>query len=73
MSSSTTPPVLMPVETVIDGESYTGCFTVNADVDMVTVFRIVGKKSTQVGGSPPASLAKLMLGEMVREDPERRK
>ncbi len=37
----------------------TGCFTVNADVDMVTVFRIVGKKSTQVGGHLPASLAKL--------------
>jgi hypothetical protein len=33
----------------------------------VTVRCVYGEKTTQVGGSPPETLARMMLGEMARD------
>jgi hypothetical protein len=61
----------MPVEIEFEGKTYTGSYTV--EQGMITVSNLYGRKVTQVGSSSPASLARIMLAEIVREDPERRK
>jgi len=46
-----------------DGKTYTGKFEVTKGI--VTVTYNMEMKRTQVGGSPPAVIAKLLLYEMV--------
>jgi hypothetical protein len=41
------------------------------DQGMVTVTYSKGRKSTQVGGSPPEALARIMLREMIQEGKKR--
>ena len=47
------------------GQQHRGTYTVNQGV--VTVEYGGRTKSTQVGGSPPATLARVLLGELVVE------
>ena len=46
------------------GQTYRGSYQVTGK--LLTVVRAYGTKSTQVGGSPPETLAKMLLGELVR-------
>ena len=48
-----------------EGRTYTGSYTVSGKV--VTTTSAYGKKSTQVGQSPPALVARWLLGDMVRD------
>ena len=56
-----------PVQDVtdtVDGVTYTGRFY--AYGPMVFVHYMGKKKQTQIGGSPPESIARMLLSEMVR-------
>ena len=44
-----------------------GHYTVDTDHDMVTVRSPYGTKSTQIGGSPPEMLAKILLRELAED------
>jgi hypothetical protein len=58
---------LSPVRTVtvtIDGVLYEGTYFVQQQ--MIHVRSQFGAKATQLGGSTPEALAKLLLSEMVR-------
>ena len=45
-----------------------GRYSVNAQIDLVTVTTSKGgRKSTQIGGTPPKNLAKIMLRELADE------
>lgn len=50
----------------INGKEYSGRYIVKRSI--VSVISSFGEKSTQVGGSAPESIARLMLGELVREN-----
>jgi hypothetical protein len=66
MSSRVFP--VKPVTVTIDGVTHKGSYFVqNFMVYMVSKF---GAKSTQLGGSTPEALAKLLLSEMAREGPK---
>jgi hypothetical protein len=47
-----------------DGKTYAATYTVERDI--VTVHTAFDQKSTQVGGSPPETLAMTMLREMAQ-------
>jgi hypothetical protein len=49
----------------VDGKTYEATYEVAQGI--VTVRTAKGMKATQVGGSPPEVLARMMLREMVRE------
>ena len=53
------------VEVEIDGVMYRGTYEVKDG--LITVWYRTQKKSTQVGGSTPESLSRLLLREMVAE------
>jgi len=53
------------VNAVMDDGTYQGRYFVNLD-DVVTVKSKFGRITTQVGGSPPIMLARMLLREMVR-------
>lgn len=54
-----------PISTEIGGKTYSGTFTVESKT--VTVWTAMGHKTTQISGGSAATLARLMLGELVRE------
>lgn len=59
-------PVYHEVSIERDGKSHVGYYFV--DRKMITVAHVMlGRKSALVGASPPDTLAKIMLGELVRE------
>jgi hypothetical protein len=51
--------------TLGDGRTVTG--TYGYSDRFVTVKTALGSKTTQIGGSPPASLAMLLLSELAKE------
>lgn len=53
------------VEIEMNGRKYRGSYYVEKGV--VTVFTECERKSANIAGSTPHGLARLMLGEMVRE------
>jgi hypothetical protein len=54
-----------PVTIEFDGRTVSGAYRVWAG--LVTVYSASGRKITQVGGAPPAILARLMPRELVQE------
>jgi hypothetical protein len=48
-----------------EGREVSGTYSVSRG--MITVSTLYGRKSTQVGGSTSASLARIMLRELARE------
>ena len=61
-------PILVERVTVTtDGVTHEGAFHVNGSV--LFVRSPLGAKAIQVGGSPPEAVAKLLLAELVREEP----
>jgi hypothetical protein len=57
------------VEVQIDGKTYSGTYEVVSGV--VTVSTPYGRKSTQVGSSPPRVVARSLLRDLVREETAR--
>lgn len=55
-----------PVEVELEGKQYTGTYTVAGSV--IRVSYGFASKSTQTGGMRPDDLAKMILGELVREE-----
>ena len=53
----------------VGGKSYTGHYMV--EKGMLTVSTLTGRKTTQLGGSTPASLARILLRELVEEERKR--
>lgn len=51
----------------INGKSYSGRYEVKRKV--LTLSSSYGTKSTQLGSLPAETLAKMLLGELVRENP----
>lgn len=60
-------PPSFPVRVQIDGKPYAGSYYV--DRRTITVTYGIRKKTTQLGGSSPDGLARILLGELVRADP----
>ena len=58
------------VEVQIDGKTYSGTYEVVSG-GVVTVSTQYGRKSTQVGSSPPGVVARNLLRELVREEKAR--
>lgn len=57
-------PVEQEIETEVNGQTFRGWYFVRSGV--VTVSHpIYGRKSTQVGGSTPGRIARILLGELV--------
>ena len=52
------------------GKTYKGYYEVSKGIVTVTT-PMYGSKSTQVGNSPPATLARIMLRELIDEDEAR--
>ena len=50
----------------LEGESFTGTYTVSRGV--VTVTAYFGTKSTQLGGGTPESVARMLLHELARRE-----
>ncbi len=48
-----------------NGKTYTGTWRTEKGLVTVTSFEL-GSQTTQIGGSPPESIARIMLGELVR-------
>jgi hypothetical protein len=59
------PSAVKTVTVTIDGVTHHGAYFVQSS--MVNVRSTLGSKTTQVGGSPPKTIAKLLLSELVRE------
>jgi hypothetical protein len=58
-------PIPVKIATVtIQGVTYEGMYYVQGST--VTVQSSFGKKATQLGGSPPEWIAKMLLSELVR-------
>jgi hypothetical protein len=53
------------IEIEMNGRKYRGSYYVERGI--VTVFTECERKSADIAGSTPQGLARLMLGEMVRE------
>jgi hypothetical protein len=58
------PALVRDVIVTIDGVTHRGTYFVRGK--MVHVLSSFGNMDTQVGGSPPETLAKLLLSELVR-------
>jgi hypothetical protein len=58
------PTAVKPVTVTIKGVAHHGTYYVSGS--MVHVQSTFGTKETQVGGSPPETIAKLLLSELVR-------
>ncbi|MEG3804950.1 hypothetical protein DBT46_003790, partial [Aerococcus mictus] len=48
-----------------DGQFYRFTFEVKAGI--VTVIGALGRKSTQLGNTPPETIARMLAGEILRE------
>ncbi len=59
-------PVPIKVSIERDGKMYTGEYSIESGMLTLTTPK-GGRKVTQVGGTPAASLAQLLLGELVNE------
>jgi hypothetical protein len=60
-----TPPRPVPVSIEVNGKTYNGTYTVDGSI--ISVSFALGSKRTQIGGSSPESLARVMLCELIRE------
>jgi hypothetical protein len=60
MARSKTPPIRQTVTTEIGGKPYSGAYSVDGKIVVVSGGH--GEKRTQFGGTPPDVLAKIMLG-----------
>ncbi len=60
------PPTREPVAVTIDGRRYAGSYYIERGMVTVETFDY-GRKTTQVGGSPPATIAQKLLRELVSE------
>jgi len=58
-------PMSHPITITRDGKQYYGTYCVDRGV--VTVTTLYAMKSTQVGGSPAESIAKVLFGELITE------
>ena len=58
------PTLARSVTVTIDGVAYHGTYLVQRS--MIYVRSPLGAMATQVGGSPPEAIAKLLLSELVR-------
>jgi hypothetical protein len=65
MSKKRNPAVKREVSIEYKGKTYNATYTVEKGI--ITVSTLYGKKATQVGGSPPESLARIMIRELVDE------
>ncbi len=54
----------------VDGKTYSG--RVEISRDLVTVSTPYGSKTTQIGGSPAESIARIMLREFVQAEKQRK-
>jgi hypothetical protein len=54
-----------PVTVEVGGRTYTGSYEVSGRV--ITVRTAHGSRATQVGGTPPDTMAKMLLRELIRE------
>ena len=61
--SRSKPTAVKPVTVTINGVPHNGTYFVQSS--MVHVQSMLGSKATQVGGSPPETIAKLLLSELV--------
>ncbi len=59
------PPRPVPVSIEVNGRTYNGVYTVDGSI--ISVSSAIGSKRTQIGGSSPKNLARVMLSELVRE------
>ncbi len=50
----------------LNGKKFTGRYIVKNHI--ITVISGFGERSTQVGGSSPENLARIILGELVKEN-----
>jgi hypothetical protein len=64
---SSKPTAVKTVTVTIKGVTHHGTYFVQSS--MVHVHSTLGSKTTQVGGSPPETVAKLLLSELVRAGP----
>ena len=60
-----TPTPVQEINVLIEGVAYQGTYFVQGNT--VHVRSSFGAKSTQVGGSPAAVVARMLLSEMVRD------
>jgi len=56
--------MILTPNAVVDDDTHQGRYFVNFD-DVVTVKSEFGRLTTQVGGSPPIMIARLLLREIV--------
>jgi hypothetical protein len=63
-----TPTAVKSITITINGVAHLGTYYVLGS--MVHVQSAFGNKTTQVGGSPPAKIAKMLLSELVRTTPD---
>lgn len=69
MRGTKQPPPSSPVSVVIGGKTYTGSYYTERGMIIVTYgFR---RTTTQLGGTPEGSLARLLLHELVRANPDK--
>lgn len=59
------PLVDIPVSIEKDGKTYHGSYTL--DRGIICVSNMLGSKTTQLGGLPPETLAKMLLSELVHQ------
>jgi hypothetical protein len=62
------PPPSSPVQIDLDGKSYVGGYFVERG--MITVSYGLRQTTTQLGGSTAAGLARILLSELVRGNPD---
>ena len=58
-------PIWRTIEVTVDGRKYRGSWA--RDESMVQVRTPHGDRTTQIGSTPPLTLAKMMLRELARE------
>ncbi|MGE0118618.1 MAG: hypothetical protein AB7S71_12210 [Dongiaceae bacterium] len=60
-------PQPVPIEIEIDGQIYTGTYTTDAAIDLITVSYGTKSQATQLGAaaSAPEALARIMLRELI--------
>ena len=66
--SGSRPTAVKLVTVTIDGVTHRGTYFVQSS--MVRVQSAFGNKATQVGGTPPETIAKMLLSELVRTTPD---
>lgn len=59
-------PRWLPVSIELNGKTYDGSYSVSGG--MITVSGPYGSRRTQVGGSPPDMLARMLLAEIVHQN-----